>query len=225
MKRYHFFLLVVFLATWVWAAIHPATPANWFHENIPVFIFVPIIIVIGQRFRLSKLSYLLITLFLILHLVGTHYNYGHVPFGYWLGDVLGIHRNMYDRLLHFLFGFLIAYPIREVFLRVAHAKGFWSYYLPLDVILSFSALFEIVEWLGVTNMTPEEGYLYIGGNDPWDAQKDMLIAGAGALLAMLIIALIKRLRGKKVWREIRKSLQVDKGDVPLDDREIHTLLP
>jgi uncharacterized membrane protein YjdF len=53
---------------------------------------------------------------------------------------------MFDRLVHFTFGLLLAYPIREMFLRIARVRGFWGYYLPLDVTMSFSMLYELIEW-------------------------------------------------------------------------------
>lgn len=130
---------------WVWSAIHPWFRRDWLLENVLVLIFVPIVILLGCYFRLSNLSYTLITLFMILHLVGAHYTYSEVPFGYTLQHWLGADRNMSDRLVHFSFGFLIAYPIREMFMRLAKTKGLWSFYLPCDVTLACSAAYEIIE--------------------------------------------------------------------------------
>ena len=139
MTKYHWFLIVAFLAVWVWAAINPVYPHDWLLENYLVFIFVPIVLLLGYYFKLSKVSYTLITIFLILHVIGSHYTYAHVPFGFTLQDWLGESRNMYDRLVHFSSGFLIFYPVREVFMRLAKAKGFWSYLLPIDLWGSFSS--------------------------------------------------------------------------------------
>src|SRR6185436_20181532 len=126
MSRYHFFLISAFFLVWVWAAINPFFPHDWFLENQLVFIFVPVILLLGRYFKLSNLSYTLITIYMILHVIGSHYTYAEVPFGSQLQDWFGGERNMYDRLVHFSFGFLLAYPIREVFMRIAKAKGFWS---------------------------------------------------------------------------------------------------
>ena len=108
MTRYLKALLVVFAAVWVWAAIKPVYPHDWLLENYLVFIFVPIIVLTGRYFRLSDVSYTLITLFMILHVIGSHYTYAEVPFGDVLQNWLGASRNMYDRLVHFSFGFLLA---------------------------------------------------------------------------------------------------------------------
>jgi putative membrane protein len=155
MTKYHKLLALVFLAVWVWAAINPTYRHDWLLENYLVFIFVPAIILTGRYFRLSSISYGLITLFMILHVIGSHYTYAEVPFGYVLQEWLGASRNMYDRLVHFSFGLLLAYPIREVFMRVSRVKGIWAYYLPLDVTLSFSAVYEIIEWVTAIKAAPE----------------------------------------------------------------------
>lgn len=225
MARYLKLLLLAFVAVWVWAAINPSYRHDWLLENYLVFIFAPIIIVTGRYFRLSHVSYTLITLFMIMHVIGSHYTYAEVPFGYALQNWLGASRNMYDRLVHFSFGFLLAYPIREVFLRVTRVKGFWGYYLPFDVTLAFSAGYEVIEWLAAANVAPEAGLAFLGTQgDVWDAQKDMTMAGAGALLAMLVIALINLRYQPEFWREMKASFKIEAGDAPLGERRLKEML-
>jgi putative membrane protein len=185
-------LLIVYLIVWVIAAINPPHPDDWLLENMLVFTFVPVLVLTYKRFSLSDLSYLTITAFMILHSIGAHYTYAEVPFGFWLKEAFNLSRNHFDRIVHFSFGLLMAYPIREIFLRVAHTRGFWAYYLPLDVTLAFSALYEIVEWLAAAMTNPELGAAYLGTQgDQWDAQKDMGIAAIGALTCMLITFIVR----------------------------------
>lgn len=224
MSRYLKSLLLIFAAVWVWAAINPSYRHDWLLENYLVFIFVPIIILTGSYFRLSDASYSLITIFMILHVIGSHYTYAEVPFGYDLEKWLGASRNMYDRLVHFSFGFLLAYPIREVFLRVTRVRGFWGYYLPFDVTLAFSAAYEIIEWLAAANVDPAAGLAFLGSQgDVWDAQKDMTVAGIGALLAMLIIGLINVRYQPGFWQELRASFTIQAGDAPLGERRLREM--
>ena len=219
--KYKLFLLAAFLAAWAWAAINPLFPHDWLLENYLVFIFVPILLVTGRYFRLSNVSYTLITIFMILHVVGSHYTYAEVPFGETLQEWLGAGRNMYDRLVHFSFGFLLAYPIREVFMRIAKVKGFWSFYLPLDVTLSFSALYEVIEWITAARVDPAAGLAFLGTQgDIWDAQKDMLLAGLGALIAMAVIAFIHLYYNKEFWSEIIESFAIPKSDKPLGEEKL-----
>ena len=217
MSRYHRFLLGVFVLVWIWSAIHPKLPEGWLLENYLLFIFVPLIVFSGWYLRFSNVSYTLITAFLLLHVVGAHYTYSEVPFGYTLQEWLGASRNMYDRLVHFSFGLLMAYPIREAFLRVARVKGLWGFYLPFDVTLAFSAAYEIIEWLAA-RVSPEAGLAFLGSQgDIWDAQKDMLAAGAGAVLALLTIALINWRYNPAFLRELQDSLVLPRSDEPLGE--------
>jgi len=187
-----------YAAVWVITAVAPLDRHDWFLENLLVIAALAILIGTYRLFPLSDLSYVLITAFMTLHAIGAHYTYSEVPFGFWLRDSLGFARNPFDRIVHFSFGLLMAYPIREVFLRVANARGFWAYYLPLDVTLAFSALYEIMEMVVATMVAPGTGDAWLGTQgDIWDPQKDMGLAALGALLCMVITALIRKLRAPR----------------------------
>jgi putative membrane protein len=223
-SRYHIFLIAVFAASWIWAAIRPVYPHDWLLENYLVFIFVPIIILVSRYFRLSNLSYTLITLFMCMHVIGSHYTYAEVPFGFTLQRWFGADRNMYDRLVHFCFGFLMAYPMREMFYRVARARSFWGYWLPVELVLAFSALYEIIEWWTAAIVDPSAGLAFLGAQgDIWDAQKDMLVAGIGAVVAMVIVMLIRWALDRNFLKELGESLVLDKTDEPMGEVEFRRL--
>ena len=211
LSRYQLICFTLFNIFWVWAAVNPLYPSGWLLENYLVFLFIPIILVVGIYFKLSDASYAFITAFMILHVIGSHSTYAQVPFGDTLQAWLGASRNMYDRLVHFSFGLLLAYPMRELFMRVGHAKGFWSYYLPVDIALAGSALYEIIEWLAALQVDPAAGIAFLGAQgDIWDAQKDMALAGSGAIIAMFITATIHSIREKEFWKEFRESVRPTK---------------
>ena len=213
------------MCVWIWAAINPVFPHDWLLENYLVFLFVPVILVLGHYFKLSKVSYTLITLFMILHVIGSHYTYEHVPFGNTLRDMFGGERNMYDRLVHFLCGFLLFYPMREMFMRLARVKGFWSYLLPIDMLGSFSALYEIIEWLAARNVDPAAGLAFLGSQgDIWDAQKDMLLAILGACLAALIVFLINMRYKKDFWKEMKDGFKLGPKDHELGEVELERMI-
>jgi putative membrane protein len=225
MKKSYLILIVLFLAVWVWAAIHPKYPADWLLENYLVFFFVPVILLTGRYFRLSLVSYTLLTVFMCLHVIGSHYTYAEVPFGYTLQNWLGSQRNMYDRVVHFGFGFLLAYPMREMFVRLAKVKGFWGYLLPLNLVLALSALYELMEWLTAVIVSPDAGSAFLGTQgDEWDAQKDMGAAGVGALLAMTVIVFINARLDKHFWRDWRGSFHLRKDDEPLGEVKLRKML-
>lgn len=192
-NRFLRILVLLYALVWLITAYKPLYPSGWLLENLLVFVFLGLLIATHRRFPLSDLSYLLIGIFLALHAVGAHYTYSNVPFGFWLRDYFHLARNPFDRMVHFSFGLLLAYPARELFMRVAKTRGFWNYYLPLDMVLALSAVYEIIEALAAHGAAPELGAAFLGSQgDIWDAQKDMGMAGLGAVLAMFVTFAVKK---------------------------------
>lgn len=221
---YQLVLMGTFLVVWVVLAIKPATRQFWLLENVLVATFVALALATVRYFRLSDVSYTLITVYLVLHLVGAHYDYNDVPIGETLGRWVGDNRNHYDRVVHFSFGLLMAYPMREVFHRVASVRGFWGYSLPLEMILSLSAIYEILEWLVAITISPESGINFVGSQgDPWDAIKDMALAGTGGAIAMAVIAAINWRYDPGFWHEIAESFRV-KNQRPLGEVRLSELI-
>jgi putative membrane protein len=219
--RYHLGLLVALAAVWSWAAIKPVYLDDWWLENILVFLGVPLIIGLGYYFRLSNLSYTLVTIFLILHVIGSHYTYAEVPFGETLRRWFSSDRNLYDRLVHFTFGLLLAYPVREVFVRITQAKGVWGYYLPIELTLAFSAIYELIEWAAAVVVAPEAGLAFLGAQgDVWDAQKDMALAGVGSVIAMVVTYWIVWVIAPHTRGEWRESLRIPPDDEPIGEQQI-----
>jgi putative membrane protein len=224
-RRYFFTLGAVFLAVWIALAIAPNHRADWALENLLVVIFVAALYATYRRLTFSRVSYTLIFLFLCLHSVGAHYTYAEVPYDDWalwltgrsLNEALGWTRNNFDRAVHFSYGLLLAYPIREVFLRVANVRGFWGYFLPLDLTASTSMAFELIEWAVVELVASDLGQAYLGTQgDVWDAHKDMALATLGAVIAMGITFAINARWQRDFAREWVDSLRV-KGKLPLGE--------
>jgi putative membrane protein len=230
--RYLALLAAMFAVLWIALAIAPLHRADWALENVLVLLGVIAIALSRRHITLSRVSYTLIFLFLCLHEVGAHYTYSEVPYDAWFAtltdhsfnDLVGWQRNQFDRLVHFLYGLLLAYPLREIYLRVADARGFWGYFLPLDVTVASSAMYEMVEWLAAVMFGGELGVAYLGTQgDVWDAQKDMLMAGLGAALAMSITATINIRFQRDFAREWQESLRV-KIPTPLGEDEAERML-
>lgn len=178
---------------WVLAAIAPRYPRDWLLENLLVFVFAGILLGTRKHFAFSNLNYGLFALFLNLHLVGSHYTYSEVPFGAWLQDTFTLSRNHYDRIVHFCYGLLTVNAFRELLLRGAGVRPAWASLLAVSCVLSFSSFFECLEALVAMIVSPELGDAYLGTQgDTWDAQKDTLLALAGAVLAMAVHATLQR---------------------------------
>jgi putative membrane protein len=148
----------------------------------------PVLFLLARPFKISDASFALIALFIILHLVGSHYTYEQVPFGYTLGNWLGTDRNMYDRLVHFSFGFLVVLPLREILLNSGVLRKVWSHTLSVGVVLAGAAWYEMFEWITTkfVSLSISTPFLSSQG-DVWDPQKDMAMATLGAILMTAIV--------------------------------------
>lgn len=189
-------LLMWYIGVSVWMAQAPADPQFWLLASILPALFVVVLIATYHLLPLSHTSYGLITAFLTLHTIGVHYTYAQVPVGLWMDQVLHLGRNHFDRIVHFSFGFLLAYPMEELFRLSANVQGWVVYYLPVMTVLGLSGLWEIIESWVASAVHPELGVTYLGSQgDIWDAQKDMAAALYGALLCVTMLLVVRALRG------------------------------
>ncbi len=132
---------------------------------------------------------------------------------------------MYDRLVHFAFGLLIVYPIREMSVRIAKTKGFWGYFVPFMIISAFAGFYEIIEWIAAINVDPVAGSAFLGTQgDEWDAQKDMALAIVGAFITLSIVMLVNIVLKKKYLKELKDSFKLPKDDHPLGEVELEKML-
>ena len=219
-RRYLLILAVLFLVWWAALAVGPWDRHAWFVQNIGVMSGVIALAVSRRRMAFSRVSYTLLFLFLCLLEVGAHYTYSRTPYDDWFAALtgrsfntwVGWERNNFDRVVHFAYGFLLAHPVREIFLRVADVRGFWGYVLPLDVVMSTSLIFELVEW-ATAEVFGGGQQAFIGTQgDVWDTHKDMALASLGALLAMCLIAAVNRRYQRDFTREWNESLRVKRKD-------------
>ncbi|HAH55142.1 MAG TPA: DUF2238 domain-containing protein [Flavobacterium sp.] len=185
--------IVFFLVNWANSYIGNTDTANWILENTLVFLFLGFITFNYKKFQFSDLSYLLICVYLCLHVYGSKYTYAENPFGYWLKEALDLSRNHYDRIVHFSFGFLLAYPMREMFLKWLKFPTWVAWTLPIEITLSISGFYELVEWAVADVFFKAQGDAYLGTQgDIWDAQKDIFLAFIGSILATTIVSFVKK---------------------------------
>jgi putative membrane protein len=166
---------------------------DWWLESALALIFLIVLGATYQRLALSDLSYLLILVFITIHEVGAHYKYAFVPMGEWMKPWVGAERNSYDRLAHFSFGFLLSYPMQEWFIRSTGVQNGFRYFLPIQFTMACSAVYEIMEAVTATILSPAHGQEFVGmQGDIWDAQEDMLMAGLGSVVAMALLAAVRK---------------------------------
>lgn len=222
----------LFAIEFVLLAIDPIDRATWLLENALVFATAGMLLATGRRFPLSRLSYTLIFAFLCLHEIGSHYSYSLVPYDEWsrsllgfsLNESLGFERNHFDRAIHFSYGLLLAYPVREFYVRVVDARGAWGYVLPLGFVMSTSMVYELIEWGAASVFGGELGDAYLGSQgDIWDAQKDMALAALGGAISMGLTLAVNAVLQRDFAREWDQSLSVS-HDEPLGEEALANML-
>ena len=178
--------LLIFSAVLIWSAIAPKDYLTWLLEVVPALIGVVVLIATRKSFPLTSLLYGLILLHCIVLMVGGHYTYAEVPLFDIVKPWFGWHRNNYDKLGHFVQGFVPALIAREVLIRKMIINGQrWCNFLIVCVCLALSATYELIEWLSaIIGGGSSEAFLGTQG-DVWDTQSDMAMALVGAICALL----------------------------------------
>lgn len=190
----HLLYSLAFMLFWVYTGLTTPDLKNWLLENTLTLSLIVFLVAFYNIFRFSDTSYTLVFLFLLLHVYGSQYQYADNPLGEWIKEQYALQRNHYDRLVHFGFGLLLAYPMHEVLANGFKVKPFLSYLMPVEFILSLSALYELIEWIVADWVYGggEQGMDYLGmQGDMWDAQKDVALAMCGAILAMAVTFILR----------------------------------
>jgi len=170
-------------------AISPYSRSVWWAENIPILALAALVAVVSRSHPFSPTAYALMLVLLVSHTIGGHYTFARDPFD-WVTNALGCQRNHYDRIAHFAVGFY-AYAIAEILYehRLVSSR-FVLLTFPMTAIFTVAAVYELFEWIYAVSADPDAGIAVLGSQgDIWDAQKDMLADGLGAIVATLFFAL------------------------------------
>jgi putative membrane protein len=206
---YRGWLLGVFLVLLPLSCINAASPPDLVLQHTPTVLLIAVLIGTGIRHPLSNLSYTLCFVYLLLHLVGARHLYSFVPYDNWteqllgvrLADMFGFQRNHYDRLVHLCFGLLLMYPAHEVVVRLMKIGGGWSLVVAAWLIIVFSTVYELLEWMVAMVMEPGATERYNGQQgDMWDAHRDTALAMGGAVFSASLLGLVKWSRATRDHR-------------------------
>lgn len=183
-----FLWLLIFFTVLIWSVINPHDYPTWILEASPALIALLVMAITRRTFPLTPLLYVLILLHSILLMVGAHYTYAEVPLFDWLSEMLGQTRNNFDKLGHFMQGFVPAIAAREILIRKEVVNGRrWLNFIVIAVSLAISAFYELLEWLAAEVMGGgAEAFLGTQGY-VWDTQSDMALALLGAVAALAFL--------------------------------------
>jgi len=180
-------LMFIYLLGFAALAVNPHDRADWALENLfPISQLVAVCI--GYRYyKFTRLSYYLIFFYLFVQSWGGHFTYAEAAPLSWLRDQFHLSRNHYDRVAHFMLGFLLAIPIKEILMQFVTASRRWMNFLTAAIVLAIGAFYELIEWWVAVLATPNLGDKFLGTQgDIWDTQWDMFLALIGAVVTLAI---------------------------------------
>ncbi|AFL80583.1 putative membrane protein [Aequorivita sublithincola DSM 14238] len=189
--KFIYLLLALLGALFIWSAINPKEYFTWVLEVSPAILGLLVLMFTFQKFRFTNLLYLLIFFHCAILIIGGHYTYAEVPLFDWFRDIFNQSRNNYDKLGHFVQGFVPAMIARELLIRkeVILKKG-WLLFIIVCIALAISAIYELIEW-AVSIWSGEGGDSFLGTQGYiWDTQSDILFAFIGAIVALLTLSKI-----------------------------------
>jgi putative membrane protein len=179
-------LFVTLLVLLVISGWHPYDRATWYMEVAPILIALPVLWFTYRRFPLTTLLYVCIFLHAVVLMVGGAYTYARVPLGFQIQELFELSRNPYDKIGHFMQGFVPALVAREVLLRGHYVRGRGMLaFVVVCIVLAISATYEFVEWGAALSLGQGADEFLGTQGDPWDTQSDMFCALLGALVALI----------------------------------------
>ncbi len=182
-------LLAIVVVALILTGIRPYDRLTWFLETFWVMLGIPLVLLTWRRFPLTTLLCCLLALHALVLIMGGLYTYARTPVGYWIQDLFDLSRNPYDRIGHFVQGFVPAILVREILVRRSPLRGSgWLGPLVVCACLAFSAFFEMIEWwAAVAGGAAADDFLATQG-DIWDTQWDMFLALVGAITSLLLLS-------------------------------------
>jgi putative membrane protein len=196
-----YWLMAAALATLVLLAVlgwHPFDRATWWMEVAPIMIALPVLWFTYGRFPLTTLLYCFIFIHAVVLMAGGAYTYARVPLGFQIQDFFHLSRNPYDKIGHFMQGFVPALIAREVLLRGQYVRGRGMLvFIVVSIVLAISATYEFIEWGAALSLGQGADEFLGTQGDPWDTQSDMFMALIGALVALVGFA---RLHDRQLQR-------------------------
>ncbi len=167
----------------------PFDRTTWVLEVLPVLVVLPILWASYRRFPLSTLLYACIFVHAVVLMIGGAYTYARVPIGFQLAELLGLSRNPYDKIGHFLQGFVPALAAREILIRGRYLRGrMMLAFIVVCIALAISASYEMIEWAAALWLGQGAQEFLGTQGDPWDTQSDMFLAVIGAAAALLLFS-------------------------------------
>lgn len=191
-------VLSIYLILWISLSWSVTDRADWFVENLILFVFFPVLIFTYKWIRLSNTSYTLIAVFFLLHIFGSKFTYSMTPVDWLINKYTGEARNNYDRIVHFSYGVLLMWPFYEATRLTMKIKGWKAIFVAALIITASGAVYEMIEMTVAMIVNPELGTMFVGAQgDEWDSVKDMTMQFVGSILFVVYYAISNVFQNRK----------------------------
>ena len=196
-------LIAIYAVGFTVLAIRPYDRWDWALENFFPVSMLLVLVGTYPYFKFTRLACYLLFFYLFVQTYGGHYTYALAPPFNWLRDEFHLSRNHYDRVAHFMLGFLMAIPIREILLGFVVTSRRWMAFITASIVLAIGAFYEFIEWWVAKLVWPELGDAFLGTQgDIWDSHWDMFLALVGAILAL---ALFMRIHDRQLGTYLKSN--------------------
>lgn len=197
LTAFHYTWLAILAVACAIASINPLEFSSYLLHQLGTLLMVIGLLTVTHKGWVSRVGFAGTIVFLLLHVSAAHYLYSYVPYNDWLISLFGWDmnatfgwtRNMYDRLVHLMYGVLL-YPLIADLLRRAFPQSRPAVIalLVIQFVMASSVFYEFIEWWIALGMSPEEAENYNGQQgDIWDAHADMALATLGSIISALLL--------------------------------------
>ena len=197
LTTFHYTGLTILALACAVASIDPLEFSSYLLHQFGTLLMVIGLLIVTVKGWVSRVGFAGTIIFLLLHVSAAHYLYSYVPYNEWLISLFGWDmnasfgwtRNMYDRLVHLMYGVLL-YPLIADLLRRAFPQSRPAVIglLVIQFVMASSVFYEFVEWWIALGMSPEDAENYNGQQgDIWDAHADMALATLGSLISAVLL--------------------------------------
>lgn len=184
----HIIFLFVGFLVFIWSYFDHYDTFGWFVLSMVVVLGVVFFASTYKKFTFSTFVYFFILIWMIILMIGAKHTYSNNPTFDMISDTFNLSRNYYDRVGHLAQGFIPVMIIKEFLYRKNILKpSKMSVFLIVCLVLSFGALYEILEFAAVEITNQPASYILDTQGHNWDTHWDMVMAVLGASVSLLFL--------------------------------------
>lgn len=201
----HIILVTYACLVILWSSFGAVDFFAWSMLTMTPVIWITVMVLTYKFFKFSTYAYQWVLFHIIILQIGAKYRYMGNPLFKALKEIFDLNKNYFDRLGHFLQGFVPMFMLKELMLRKGYMKRTKFFYVTcIFFILGISATWEISEFITAMISGREPSYIFsLESGEMFDTYWDMILALIGGLTALFAF-------GKQHDKHIEDLKEIDK---------------